>query len=88
MLYASMEIPVGQIEHPRVLTPDDIAAGRLPEGPTLIFDFDNYYMGGVLTEHLASRGIPVSYATPAGHASAWTIMTNELPLVHRALAET
>jgi dimethylamine/trimethylamine dehydrogenase len=87
MLYASMEIPVGQLDHPRVLTPDDIAAGRLPEGPTLVFDFDNYYMGGVLTEHLASHGVPVSYATPAGHASAWTIMTNELPLVHRALAQ-
>jgi dimethylamine/trimethylamine dehydrogenase len=85
MLYSSMEIPVGQLHHPRLFTPDDIAAGRLPEGPTLIFDFDNYYMGGVLTEHLAAHGIPVSYATPAGHASAWTIMTNELPLVHRAL---
>jgi dimethylamine/trimethylamine dehydrogenase len=69
-----------------VFTPEDIAAGRLPEGPTLVFDFDNYYMGGVLTEHLAGLGIPVRYATPAGHASAWTIMTNELPLVHRALA--
>ena len=69
-----------------MFTPDDIAAGRLPEGPTLVFDFDNYYMGGVLTEHLAAQGIPVSYVTPAGQASAWTIMTNELPLVHRALA--
>jgi dimethylamine/trimethylamine dehydrogenase len=87
MLYASMEIPVGQLDHPQVFTPDDIAAGRLPEGPTLLFDFDNYYMGGVLTEHLASQGISVTYATPAGHASAWTIMTNELPLVHRALAK-
>jgi dimethylamine/trimethylamine dehydrogenase len=44
-------------------------------------------MGGVLTEQLASQGIAVTYATPAGHASAWTIMTNELPLVHRALAK-
>jgi len=43
-------------------------------------------MGGVLTEHLAASGIPMSYATPAGQASAWTIMTNELPLVARALA--
>jgi dimethylamine/trimethylamine dehydrogenase len=85
MLYSSMEIPVGRVDHPRVFTPDDIAAGRLPEGPTLVFDFDNYYMGGVITEHLAAQGIPVSYATPAGQASAWTIMTNELPLVHRAL---
>jgi dimethylamine/trimethylamine dehydrogenase len=86
MLYATMELPLGHLDHPEVFTPDDIAAGRLPEGPVLIFDFDNYYMGGVLTEHLAGLGIAVRYATPAGHASAWTIMTNELPLVHRALA--
>ncbi|QRM54400.1 FAD-dependent oxidoreductase [Sinorhizobium sp. BG8] len=86
MLYSSMEIPVGTLEHPEVYTPDDIAAGRLPQGPTLVFDFDNYYYGGVLTEYLASKGVPVSYVTPAGQASAWTIMTNELPLVHRALA--
>jgi dimethylamine/trimethylamine dehydrogenase len=86
MLYSAMEIPVGQLEHPQVFTPDDIAAGRLPPGPTLVFDFDNYYMGGVLSEHLADLEIRVCYATPAGHASAWTIMTNELPLVHRALA--
>lgn len=86
ILYSSLEIPVGRLDHPDVLTPDDIAGGRLPQGPTLVFDFDNYYMGGVLTEHLAAQGIPVSYVTPAGQASAWTIMTNELPLVHRALA--
>lgn len=86
MLYSAMEIPVGRLDHPNVFTPDDIAAGRLPDGPTLVFDFDNYYMGGVLTEHLAAHGLAVSYATPAGQASAWTIMTNELPLVHRALS--
>jgi dimethylamine/trimethylamine dehydrogenase len=53
----------------------------------VVFDFDNYYLGGALAEHLAAvcRG-PVSYVTPAGHASAWTIMTNEQPQVHRALA--
>lgn len=85
MLYSTLEIPVGQLEHPAVYTPDDIAAGRLPTGPVLVFDFDNYYYGGVLAEHLAARGLEVSYVTPAGQASAWTIMTNELPLVHRAL---
>ena len=85
-LYSALEIPVGEIGAEGVYTPDDIAAGRLPEGPVTVFDFDNYYMGGVLTEHLARLGREVSYVTPAGHASAWTIMTNELPLVHRALA--
>lgn len=86
MLYSTMEIPVGTLEHANVFTPDDIASGRIPDGPVLVFDFDNYYMGGVLTEHLAAQGIDVSYVTPAGQASAWTIMTNELPLVHKALA--
>jgi len=86
MLYSSMEIPVGKLEGPGVFTPSDIAAGRLPDGPTLVFDFDSYYMGGVLAEHLSSLGLQVSYATPGGHASAWTIMTNELPLVAQALA--
>jgi dimethylamine/trimethylamine dehydrogenase len=87
MLYSTLEIPVGTLEHANVFTPDDVAAGRLPQGPVLVFDFDNYYMGGVLTEHLAAQGIDVSYVTPAGQASAWTIMTNELPLVHKALAK-
>ncbi|HEV7307423.1 FAD-dependent oxidoreductase [Ensifer sp.] len=85
MLYSPLEIPVGQLDHPEIYTPDDIAAGRLPQGPVLVFDFDNYYYGGALAEHLAARGLSVSYVTPAGQASAWTIMTNELPLVHRAL---
>ncbi|MBS3650247.1 FAD-dependent oxidoreductase [Pseudaminobacter sp. 19-2017] len=85
MLYSPLEIPVGQIDGPGVFTPDDIADGRIPEGPVVLFDFDNYYMGGVLAEHLAGMGLDVHYVTPAGHASAWTIMSNELPLVHRAL---
>ncbi len=87
MLYSPMEIPVGSLARDRVFTPDDIANGRTPEGPVLVFDFDNYYLGGVLTEHLAAQGTKVNYVTPAGQASAWTIMTNELPLVHRALSE-
>jgi dimethylamine/trimethylamine dehydrogenase len=71
---------------PGVYTPDDIAAGVVPEGPVLVFDHDNYYMGGVLAEYLAARGCAVHYATPAGTASAWTFMTNEQPFVYRALA--
>ena len=84
-LYSSLEIPVGELNMPNVFTPDDLAAGTVPEGPVLIYDFDNYYLGGVIAEHLAAQGIATSYATPAGHASAWTIMTNELPFVQQAL---
>ncbi len=84
-LYSSLEIPVGELNMPNVFTPDDLAAGTIPEGPVLVYDFDNYYLGGVIAEHLAAQGITTSYATPAGHASAWTIMTNELPFVQQAL---
>ncbi|MDX1554786.1 MAG: NAD(P)-binding protein, partial [Xanthomonadales bacterium] len=85
--YSSLEIPVEPLDREGVFTPDDIAGGLMPEGPVLVFDFDNYYLGGLLAEHLADQGLEVHYATPAGHASAWTIMTNELPFVHQALAQ-
>ncbi len=86
-LYSALEIPHGTLEGPNVYTPDDIAAGVEPEGPVLVYDFDNYYLGGLIAEALAGKGISVSYATPTGHASAWTIMTNEQPFVHQALHE-
>jgi dimethylamine/trimethylamine dehydrogenase len=86
-LYSPLELPVGELERRGIYTPDDIAAGASLEGPVVVFDFDNYYMGSVLAEHLAKTVGPVTYVTPAGHASAWAIMTNEQPQVHRALAQ-
>jgi dimethylamine/trimethylamine dehydrogenase len=85
-LYSTLEIPVGELCGPDVYTPDDIAAGARPEGPIIVFDFDNYYMGSLIAEMLARRADRVTYVTPAGHASAWSLMTNEQPQVHRALA--
>jgi dimethylamine/trimethylamine dehydrogenase len=85
LLYSPLEIPVGALEVPGVFTPDDVASGKKLEDPVVVFDFDNYYMGSVLAEHLARGGHRVSYVTPAGHASAWSIMSNEQPQVHRAL---
>ena len=84
-LYSALEIPKGELTGPGVFTPDDLAAGKVPEGPVLVYDFDNYYLGGAIAELLAGQGLAVRYATPAGHASAWTIMTNEQPFVHQAL---
>jgi dimethylamine/trimethylamine dehydrogenase len=85
-LYSTLEIPQGTLEGPKVFTPDDIAAGAELTGPIVVFDFDSYTMGGCLAELLAERYGDTSYVTPAGHASDWTIMSNELPRVHQALA--
>ncbi|HTV53122.1 MAG TPA: FAD-dependent oxidoreductase [Steroidobacteraceae bacterium] len=85
LAYSPLEIPLGELSGSEVLTPDDIAAGRTPADPVVLFDFDNYYMGSALAEHLAKAGRRVTYVTPAGHASAWAIMSNEQPQIHRAL---
>jgi dimethylamine/trimethylamine dehydrogenase len=87
MLFSTLEFAVGQLEGPGIYTPDDLAAGVIPQGPVVVFDFDNYYMGGAVAEQLAKNGAQTTYVTTAGNASAWTFMTNELPLVHRALAK-
>jgi dimethylamine/trimethylamine dehydrogenase len=85
-LYSPLELPSGRMDHPQVFTPDDLAKGAEMEGPVVVFDFDNYYMGGVVAEAVAEKHGGATYVTPAGHASAWTFMTNELPRVYQALS--
>ncbi len=85
VLCGANEIPAGQIDHPGVYTPDDLARGVVPEGPIAVFDFDNYYLGSAVAEDLSAKGRDVTYITTAGAAAAWTFMTNEQPLIHAAL---
>ena len=84
--YSALELPAEPLITPQVYTPEDVYTHQVAGDRLLVFDFDNYYLGGVIAEHLAEQGHQVTYATPAGHASAWTFMTNELPFVYRALA--
>jgi dimethylamine/trimethylamine dehydrogenase len=79
------ELPQGPLDAPRVYTPDDLAAGIVPEGPVAVFDYDNYYLGSAIAEQLAPQG--VTYITTAGAAAAWGFMTNEQPLVHQSFAK-
>ena len=51
-------VPVPATFGGRVLTPDDIMAGAEVVSPVVLFDFDQYYMGGCLSELLAERGVP------------------------------
>ncbi len=70
-----------------VLTPDDIMAGRMPEGPTLIFDDDHYYMGSVIAELLRGAGIPVTLVTPEDVVSSWGGNTYERWRIQQQLME-
>ncbi len=71
-----------------VLTPDDIMAGRRPEGGrVVIFDDDHYYMGGALAEMLRAEGYEVVLVTPETLVSAWTVNTMEQHRIHGRLIE-
>ena len=83
-LCGANELPAGPLVAPRVYTPDDLAAGVVPEGPVAVFDYDSYYLGSAVAESLAHLG--VTYITTAGAAAAWGVMTNEQPLVHQSFA--
>ena len=61
----------------RVFTPDDIMDGTLPDGPTIVFDQDNYYMGGVIAERVLQEGHEVTYVTEADSVSSWAGNTSE-----------
>ncbi len=60
-----------------VFTPDDIMDGRLPSGPTVVYDADGYYMGGVLAERLRATGQEVTLVTPDDRVSHWAEHTGE-----------
>ena len=71
----------------RVMTADDIMAGKTPEGPVVIFDDDHYYMAGALAEKLRAQGHDVTYVTPAADVSHWTHNTMEQARIQTRLME-
>lgn len=69
--------PVIDAAAPGVFTPDDVLAGRLPEGHVVIYDDDQYYMAGAIAEKLVQAGRQVTFVTPGLEVSSWTVMTDE-----------
>ena len=70
-----------------MLCPDDVMDGAAIEGPVLVFDDDDYYMGGVIAETLRKRGLAVTLATPSPLVSAWTVNTLEQEKIQRQVLE-
>ncbi|MEI4263821.1 oxidoreductase [Roseovarius sp. D0-M9] len=71
----------------RIMTPDDIMAGKTPEGPVVIFDDDYYFMAGILAEKLRGNGHDVTYVTPLADVSHWTHNTMEQERIQTRLME-
>jgi dimethylamine/trimethylamine dehydrogenase len=61
----------------RIFGPDDVLDGRIPQGATLVFDDDHYYMGSTIAERLCLEGLSVTLVTPAALVGAWSVYTAE-----------
>ncbi len=70
-------VPRPEMERQGLLTPDDIMDGVVPDGPVVVFDDDHYYMGPVIAQTLAQRGLAVTYVTSDGTAGSWSYYTEE-----------
>ena len=71
-------IPISLSENTHLLTPDNILEGAEVSGPVVIYDFDYYYMGGLIAELLSDQGHSVTIVTPFENISPWSFMSNEL----------
>ncbi|MEL6480595.1 MAG: FAD-dependent oxidoreductase, partial [Pseudomonadota bacterium] len=60
-----------------VFTPDDIMSGQVPEGPTLVFDQEGYYMAAVVAEKLRGTGRSVTLVSASDSVAPWGDMTAE-----------
>ena len=80
-------VPVPATFGGRVLTPDDIMAGAEVVSPVVLIDFDQYYMGGCLSELLAEKGHRITYVTPADVVSAWCGNTHDQWYAQQRLIE-
>jgi len=71
----------------QIYTPDDIMAGRLPEGKVVVFDDDYYYMGPVIAEMLQKAGCEVIFVCTDNMACSFGRYTTEQPRAQLALIE-
>jgi len=69
--------PVPGSDQIHVLTPANIVAGRDMSDPVVVFDDDNFYLGGVVAEKLRNDGYAVTLVTTAPEVSSWTHNTLE-----------
>lgn len=80
--------PVAGLEEVTVATPDDIMKGRVEvAGPVVVWDDDNYYMGGVLAEKLRAEGHEVTLMTANADISSFTHNSLEQRRIQKQIME-
>jgi len=79
-------VPIA-VEGAPVFTPDDVMDGRLPQGHTVIFDQNAYYMGAVMAQRLAAEGLPVTLVADEDSVALWAENTLERWRLRERLTE-
>lgn len=78
--------PIEGLNTITVLSPEDVMCGMAPvDGPVLIYDDDQGYLGGALADHIADLPNDILFVTPASVVSPWAEYTLEQERIHAAL---
>ena len=70
-----------------IITPEDVLNGCELKSPVIIFDFDYYYMGGLMAEYIKDLGHEVTIITPFDKVSPWSFNSNEIDEIQIRLLE-
>lgn len=83
---ASFKPVPGIDSHPKCFTPDSIFKFKYQSSENIvIYDDDHYYMGSVIAQLLAEKGMAVTLITPAPEVSYWSKNTMEQHRVEKVL---
>ena len=70
-----------------IFTPENVLNGCELKSPVIIFDFDYYYMGGLMAEYIKDLGYEVMIITPFDKVSPWSFNSNEIDEIQLRLQE-
>ena len=70
-----------------IFTPEDVLEGCELQSPVIIFDFDYYYMGGLIAEYIKGLGHEVTIITPFEKVSPWSFNSNEVSEIESRLLD-
>ena len=68
-----------------IFTPEDVLEGCELQSPVIIFDFDYYYMGGLIAEYIKGLEHEVTIITPFEKVSPWSFNSNEVSEIESRL---
>ena len=79
--------PIAISDPARVYGPEDVFDGVEIAGPIVVFDDDNFYLGGLIAEKLRNEGHEVTLVTTESVVSAWAFHTLEQHRIQSRIME-